>query len=372
MAGGMPLYRFMGNRVTKILENVMLGSRFTELHSGLRAYTRRCLLSLPFRRYSNGFLFDSELLVDAVTFGQRVVEVPIPTRYTQESSSISIGPSLAYIAGSLGYCARQVAVRGRRGRRSASARAAPQVFAPPDAAEQTTKCPACGAAILPGDGGRLEVASGRTGAGGWRCSRCGLRAFAHRADGHEARARPISREEISALLDVADEYFVPGNRMLAFGAADELVTAVAGERGWHAAHAGVGDEAANSPPASKPNWAPAARRDGGQVDAILFFDPSGELPDAADALRRLRPILEPDGLLVLATSTFGGRGFARTPPVAGRYALTDESIRAVLTLSGFRVVELRGSRRIRSDGKERLARVAVSRLREAPRFPGRS
>jgi hypothetical protein len=115
--GGMPMYRYLGNRLTTTLENLMLGSRFTEMHSGLRAYTRECLLSLPFRRYSDDFSFDSQLLVDAVTAGQRVVEVPIPTRYTKEASSISIGLSLRYVVGSLAYCARQVAVRGRKGGR---------------------------------------------------------------------------------------------------------------------------------------------------------------------------------------------------------------------------------------------------------------
>jgi glycosyltransferase involved in cell wall biosynthesis len=82
--GGMPLYRYLGNRTATTLENLMLGSRFTELHSGLRAYTRRCLLELPILRYSDDFVFDSQLIVDAVTTGQRVVEVPIETRYTKE------------------------------------------------------------------------------------------------------------------------------------------------------------------------------------------------------------------------------------------------------------------------------------------------
>jgi Glycosyl transferase family 2 len=122
IGGGMPLYRFIGNRVTTMLENVMLGSRFSELHSGLRAYTRRCLFSLPILSYSDDFVFDSQLLIDAVTLGQRVVEVPIPTRYTRESSSIAIGRSLAYIVGTLGYCASRAASRGRRGRRSVVAR----------------------------------------------------------------------------------------------------------------------------------------------------------------------------------------------------------------------------------------------------------
>jgi hypothetical protein len=115
--GGMPMYRYVGNRLTSILENVILGSRFTEMHSGMRAYTRACLLALPFDRYSDDFVFDSQLLIDAVTLGQRVVEVPIPTRYTKEASSISIDASFRYVVGSLVYCARQVAARGRKGRR---------------------------------------------------------------------------------------------------------------------------------------------------------------------------------------------------------------------------------------------------------------
>jgi glycosyl transferase family 2 len=117
-AGGMPLYRYVGNRLTTILENFLLGSRFTEMHSGMRAYTRECLLSLPFLTYSDGFSFDSQLMVDAVTSALRVVEVPIPTRYTQESSSIGIGRSIRYVTTSLAYCARRTAERGRRGRRS--------------------------------------------------------------------------------------------------------------------------------------------------------------------------------------------------------------------------------------------------------------
>jgi glycosyltransferase involved in cell wall biosynthesis len=124
--GGMPLYRYVGNRLTSILENLMLGSRFTELHSGMRAYTRECLLSLPFQGYADDFLFDSQLLIDAVTLGHSVVEVPIPTRYTKESSSISIRASLRYVVGSLAYCARQVAARGRKGRRRSLHSARPQ------------------------------------------------------------------------------------------------------------------------------------------------------------------------------------------------------------------------------------------------------
>jgi glycosyltransferase involved in cell wall biosynthesis len=117
--GGMPRFRYVGNRLTSVLENLILGSRFTELHSGLRAYTRECLLALPFEDYADDFLFDSQLLIDAVTLGHSVVEVPIPTRYTKESSSISVAASLRYVVGSLAYCAWQVAARGRKRQRRA-------------------------------------------------------------------------------------------------------------------------------------------------------------------------------------------------------------------------------------------------------------
>lgn len=115
--GGMPAYRFFGNRLTTIFQNLILGCRFTEMHSGMRAYTRRCLLALPFLGYSDDFAFDQQFLVDAVISGQRVVEVPIPTRYTKESSSISIARSLRYVFGGLGYSIRQASAYGRKGKR---------------------------------------------------------------------------------------------------------------------------------------------------------------------------------------------------------------------------------------------------------------
>lgn len=122
LGGGMPVYRYLGNRLTTVLENLMLGARFTETHSGMRAYTREALLSLPFLEYSNDFVFDSQLLVDSITSGLRVVEVPIPTRYTKESSSIGIGSSIRYVWASLLYCGRRALERGRRGARSPTAR----------------------------------------------------------------------------------------------------------------------------------------------------------------------------------------------------------------------------------------------------------
>ena len=96
--GGMPQYRYYGNRFTTAIENFLLGTHFAEMHSGLKAYTREFLERMDYHSYSDDFVFDSQLLIDAVLSGARVVEVPIPTRYTMESSSINIKRSLQYIA----------------------------------------------------------------------------------------------------------------------------------------------------------------------------------------------------------------------------------------------------------------------------------
>lgn len=95
--GGMPLYRYVGNRLTTTIENILLGTQFQELHSGLKAYTSDFLRSLDYHSYSDDFVFDSQMIFDAVLSHKRIEEVPIPTRYTKESSSISISRSLRYI-----------------------------------------------------------------------------------------------------------------------------------------------------------------------------------------------------------------------------------------------------------------------------------
>jgi len=96
--GGMPRYRYIGNRLTTSIENLVLGTHFSELHSGLKAYTREFLERLDYHAYSDDFVFDSQMIIDAVLSGARIEEVPIPTRYTKESSSISILRSLRYVA----------------------------------------------------------------------------------------------------------------------------------------------------------------------------------------------------------------------------------------------------------------------------------
>ena len=95
-AGKMPLYRFVSNKALTKVENAMLGTRFSELHTGYRAYSRGFLETVPFLRNSNDFVFDSQVIAQAVAFNQRVVEVPIQTRYFPEASSTSMRANLRY------------------------------------------------------------------------------------------------------------------------------------------------------------------------------------------------------------------------------------------------------------------------------------
>ncbi len=95
-ATGMPRYKFLANRALTTTENLVLGTAFTELHTGYRAYSRQLLLTVPFLRNSLDFVFDSEMVMQAVQFGFRIVEVPAVTRYFPEASSASVGQSIIY------------------------------------------------------------------------------------------------------------------------------------------------------------------------------------------------------------------------------------------------------------------------------------
>lgn len=108
--GGMPRYRYYGNRFTTFAENLLLGTRFSEMHSGMRAYRREVLERLPYETYSDDFVFDTQLLVGAIRHGFRIEEVPIPTRYDKDSSSIGLGRSMKYVWQSLQVC---LTARGR-------------------------------------------------------------------------------------------------------------------------------------------------------------------------------------------------------------------------------------------------------------------
>jgi glycosyltransferase involved in cell wall biosynthesis len=98
LAGGMPLYRYLGNRILTIFENIWFGVTFGEWHSGMRAYHRRVLETLPLESYSDTHLFASEILMDCVIEGFRVAEVPVKVRYDHTSSSVNIPGLFVYTA----------------------------------------------------------------------------------------------------------------------------------------------------------------------------------------------------------------------------------------------------------------------------------
>jgi glycosyltransferase involved in cell wall biosynthesis len=106
LAGGMPLYKYLSNRFLTIVENVALGQNLGDFHSGFRAYSRKLLETIPFERNSDDFVFDSQLLAQAVAFGFKLGDIPVPVRYFAEASSINFRRSLKYGFATLGVLAR--------------------------------------------------------------------------------------------------------------------------------------------------------------------------------------------------------------------------------------------------------------------------
>lgn len=96
LKGGMPLYKVIANRFLTGVENLVTGARLSEYHTGYRAYSRRLLETVPFLRNSNDFVFDTQMIFQAVAFGFTITEVPVSTRYFEGASSISFARSVVY------------------------------------------------------------------------------------------------------------------------------------------------------------------------------------------------------------------------------------------------------------------------------------
>ena len=94
--GGMPLWKRIANRFLTTLENLAMGQRFSECHTGYRAYSRRFLETVPFLRNSPDFVFDTEMLAQAVAFRFAISEIPVTTKYFEEASSVSFRASVVY------------------------------------------------------------------------------------------------------------------------------------------------------------------------------------------------------------------------------------------------------------------------------------
>ena len=102
LRGGMPLWKFFANRLLTLFENVMLGAHLSEYHTGYRAYSRSLLDALPWQRNSDDFVFDNQILAQAIVGRYGIGEVSVPTRYFAEASSIGFRRSVRYGFGVVG------------------------------------------------------------------------------------------------------------------------------------------------------------------------------------------------------------------------------------------------------------------------------
>jgi len=111
LKGGMPLYKYIANRILTAVQNLLLGSKLSEFHTGYRAFSREVLTRLPLELNSDGFVFDNQMLAQVIYFGYRIGEVSCPTSYFEEASSINFRNSVVYGLGVLGTSLR---FRGQR------------------------------------------------------------------------------------------------------------------------------------------------------------------------------------------------------------------------------------------------------------------
>jgi 2-polyprenyl-3-methyl-5-hydroxy-6-metoxy-1,4-benzoquinol methylase len=342
------------------------------MHSGMRAYTRRALLTLPFLGYPEGFSFDAALLVDAVTCGLRVVEVPIPTRYTKESSSISISRSLQYVFDGTRYAASASIARGRRGRRyvPGAARRARRIKvdeAPPPA------CPACGSTDLrpryastADPTPRAQEFACTAGALGShdtiaRCNRCGLmvarpfmpagalHSFYELADDPTyLDEEQVRRASFSWLLARIESYHTSGRNLLELGSHVGLFLSEASAAGWTASGVepslwAVKEGRQRYDVELDQGTAEDVDRPSGSVDVLAMFEVLDHVADPLTVLRRSRTWISPEGLLAASVANTRGPharlSGSRWPWYmrAHRTYLTPSTLALMLDRAGFRL-----------------------------------
>jgi glycosyltransferase involved in cell wall biosynthesis len=101
LRGGMPVYKYISNRFLTLIQNMLMGAKLSEYHTGFRAYSRELLAALPLEENSDDFVFDNQILAQAVLIGARIGEISCPTRYFPEASSINFRRSAVYGIGVL-------------------------------------------------------------------------------------------------------------------------------------------------------------------------------------------------------------------------------------------------------------------------------
>lgn len=111
LKGGMPLYKYVANRFLTAIQNLFLGVKLSEYHTGFRAFSRELLETLPLLENSDDFVFDNQMIAQAVMFNFRIGEISCPTKYFKEASSINFKRSVEYGLGVLSTTASFVAHR---------------------------------------------------------------------------------------------------------------------------------------------------------------------------------------------------------------------------------------------------------------------
>ena len=101
LGSGMPLYKYVSNRLLTAMENLITGQNLSEWHTGYRAYSRKVLETIPYHKNSNDFVFDSQFLIQAAYFGFRMGDLPVPCCYMREASSINLSRSIVYGIGTV-------------------------------------------------------------------------------------------------------------------------------------------------------------------------------------------------------------------------------------------------------------------------------
>jgi glycosyltransferase involved in cell wall biosynthesis len=111
LKGGMPVYKYIANRILTAVQNLLLGVKLSEYHTGFRAFSRKLLETLPLLENSDDFVFDNQMIAQAVMFGFQIGEISCPTRYFAEASSINFRRSVKYGLGVTSTTAAFVAHR---------------------------------------------------------------------------------------------------------------------------------------------------------------------------------------------------------------------------------------------------------------------
>ena len=109
LKGGMPMYKYIANRFLTAFQNIFLGAKLSEYHTGFRAFSRDILQTLPLLENSDDFVFDNQMIAQAIMFGFRIGEISCPTKYFEEASSINFRRSVKYGLGVLATTASFVA-----------------------------------------------------------------------------------------------------------------------------------------------------------------------------------------------------------------------------------------------------------------------